>query len=73
MPDKQKNIAQFSIEELRTLVGTKVFSSKTNNTGTLISVSDYIDREDYVYSIDWDDGNKTINVWHFWGTNIFFI
>lgn len=67
-----KNLAEYTIAELRARVGGKIRSLKTANTGVLVRVSDEPDREDYVLDMDWDDGNISRNVWHFWCVNVVF-
>lgn len=67
-----KNLTEYTIEELRTMIGTRVRSTHSNNTGSLIAVSDDPDRNDYTIDIDWDNGNQSRQVWHFQSHNIVF-
>ena len=67
-----KNLSQYKIEELRDRIGERVRSLKTNNTGKLIFVSNEKDRSDFTLDIDWDNGNQSRQVWHFWSDNVVF-
>lgn len=67
-----KTLSEYSAEELRIKIGEAVRSLATDNTGTLISVSDKPDREDYTIDIDWNNGNKSRILWIFWATKIVF-
>jgi|GEM_PF-6628672 len=67
-----RSLDEYSIAELRNKIGCKVKSMVTKNVGTLVFLSAEPDREDYTVNIDWDNGNKTILMWHFWLSNIVF-
>ena len=65
-----KSASDFSIEELRAKIGTRVVSAVTATLGTLVAVSDEIDSEDYTIDVVWDNGKESRKVWHFWTENI---
>jgi len=34
--------------------------------GRIAHISEKPDREDYTIDFEWDNGNKSMSVWHFW-------
>lgn len=61
---------EISIEQLRKKLNARVKSKTTGNTGKITFVSDVVDGEDYTVDIWWDNGAKTIGMWHHWLDNV---
>ena len=55
---------EVAIEDVKP--GMRVWNAEHTQQGIVTAVSDKPDREDYTIDICWDNGAKSIGVWHFW-------
>ena len=68
-----RKLSDIPIDELRTLVGSKVQSLNTKVFGRITQISDEPDREDYNVHIYWDNLSRSDGVWHFWCDKIILV